>query len=387
MTTETPPLEGAGAILTVDLGAIAANYRLLKEKAAPAECAAVVKADAYGLGAAEVAPALWTAGARRFFVAHLEEAVQLRGILPKASIGVLNGLMPGCEDEYRRRRLIPVLNHPGEIEQWRDAARDAGTSLPAYIHLDTGMNRLGLGPEETDRLAGSPDWLDGIEIAAWMSHLVSAEDPEAPVNEDQRRRFADAVARLPGAEASLANSSGIFLGAGFHFDIARPGCALYGINPSPHGPNPMATTVRLDGRILQVRSIDRPSTVGYGATRQVAKGAKIATIAVGYADGYQRRLSDVGRVWLGDHPAPVVGRVSMDLMTVDVTGLPDGVAHAGATAEIMGPRRTPDEVADEAGTIGYEILTSLGRRYARRYVGGSPSSASSAAPSADTRTP
>ncbi|MEO3433553.1 alanine racemase [Inquilinus sp. CAU 1745] len=374
MTIEpSPGLKGAGAILTIDLGAVATNYRLLREKAAPAECAAVVKADAYGLGMAEVAPALWTAGARRFFVAHLEEAIRLREILAQASIGVLNGLMPGCEDEYRRRGLIPVLNHLGGIEQWREAARAAGTPLSAYVHLDTGMNRLGLGPKETDRLAGSPDLLEGIEVAAWMSHLVSAEEPEASVNEAQRQRFIDALARLPKAKASLANSSGIFLGPGFHFDIARPGCALYGINPAPYGRNPMATTVRLDGHILQVRSIDRPSTVGYGATRQVAKGAKIATIAVGYADGYQRRLSDVGRVWLGDHPAPVVGRVSMDLMTVDVTGLPDSVAHAGATAEIMGPRRTPDEVAEEAGTIGYEILTSLGRRYARRYVGGSPS--------------
>lgn len=370
MTTDpSPGPEGAGAILTVDLDAVAANYRLLKEKAAPAECAAVVKADAYGLGAAEVAPALWAAGARRFFVAHPEEGLRLRDAVPEASIGVLNGLTPGCEEVYRRHRLLPVLNHPGEIERWRNAASAAGAPLPAYIHLDTGMNRLGLGPEETDRLAGSQDLLDGIEVLAWMSHLVSAEDPEAPVNKAQRRRFGEALARLPEAKASLANSSGIFLGPGFHFDIARPGCALYGINPTPDGPNPMATTVRLDGRILQVRSIDRPSTVGYGATRQVAPGAKIATIAVGYADGYQRRLSDVGRVWLGDHPAPVVGRVSMDLMTVDVTGLPDSVAHAGAMAEIMGPRRTPDEVAEDAGTIGYEILTSLGRRYARRYVG------------------
>lgn len=360
----------AGAILTIDLDAVAANYRLLRDRVAPAECGVAVKADAYGLGAARVAPVLAAAGARTFFVALPDEAMALRPLLPDATIGVLAGLMPGCADDYAAHGLAPVLNHLGDVDAWAAHARAAGTVLPAFLHVDTGMNRLGLDEGELAILAASPDRLAGLRIRAVMSHLACADDAASPMTAMQLQRFRQARAMLPEAPGSLANSSGIFRSRDLHFDLARPGAALYGINPTPETANPMAPTVRLAGRVLQVRRIDSAGSVGYGATHRAAPGMKIATIAVGYADGYLRGLSGSGQVMFGDMAAAIVGRVSMDLITVDVTPLPDHRVHPGVLAEIIGPHRGVDQVAAEAGTIGYEILTSLGRRYARRYVGG-----------------
>ncbi|HEV7372345.1 alanine racemase [Arenibaculum sp.] len=352
----------------MDLGAVVENWRLLGRRLGPAGCAAVVKADAYGLGAARVAPALHAAGCRRFFVAHPDEALAILPLLPGATVGVLNGLLPGTEAEMVASGMVPVLNHLGEIERWSAAARRLGRPLPAYVQLDTGMNRLGLGPDETDTLAAEPHRLDGIDLLAWISHLACADDPAHGLNETQRARFRDALDRLPPAPAALANSSGIFLGPHFHFDFARPGCALFGVNPTPHADNPMHPAIRLAARILQVRNVDSTMSVGYGAAHSVARRGKVATMAIGYADGYSRRLSAVGAVLLGGVRAPVIGRVSMDLVTVDVTDVPDRALDPGSFAEVIGPHRPVDEVAREAGTIGYEVLTSLGRRYHRVYI-------------------
>ncbi len=367
-TPASDPAERAGAMLTIDLDAVAANWRLLRDRVGPARCSAVVKADAYGLGAARVAPALHAAGCETFVVAQLEEAVALRAVLPDAEILSLGGLPRGSAPEFAVRRIVPVLNHLGDIEVWTAFGRARGAALPAAVHIDTGMNRLGLGPDELDHLAAEPERLQGMAVRLWMTHLACAE-ADTPMNAQQLGRFRLALARLPAAPASLANSSGIFLGPAYHFDLARPGCALYGVNPTPGEPNPMRQTVRLDARVLQVRTVDSPMTVGYGATHRVAGRGKIATIAVGYADGYPRTLSGRGNVFVGGVPAPVVGRISMDLITVDVTALPEGAAVPGALVELIGPNRPVDTVADEAGTIGYEILTSLGPRYHRAYVG------------------
>ncbi len=370
--TSTPasdPAGVAGAVLTIDLDAVAANWRLLRDRVGPARCAAVVKADAYGLGAARVAPALYAAGCRTFVVAQLEEAVALRAALRDADILSLGGLPPHSATEFAAHGIVPVLNHLGDIEAWTAFARAQGAALPAAVHIDTGMNRLGLGPDELDRLAEHPEFLQGMSVRLWMTHLACAE-VDTPMNAQQLGRFRMALARLPAAPASIANSSGVFLGSAYHFDLARPGCALYGVNPTPGAPNPMRQTVRLDARVLQVRGVDSPMTVGYGATHRVAGNEKIATIAVGYADGYPRTLSGRGHVFVDGVPAPVVGRVSMDLITVDVTALPEGAVAPGALVELIGPHRPVDTVAEEAGTIGYEILTSLGPRYCRRYVGG-----------------
>lgn len=359
----------AGAVLDIDLGAIAENYRRLRATAPGSDCAAVVKADAYGLGAAQIAPVLRYEGCRDFFVALLAEGIALRGLLPDARIHVLNGLLADTEQDFVDHRLVPVLNDLEQIDRWAARGRAEGP-LPAIVHLDTGMNRLGLGSDETAALIAAPDRLDGIDLRYWMSHLVAAEDAGSPLAAEQRRRLVDWLGRLPPAPVSLANSSGIFRGAEFAFDLLRPGVALYGVNPTPGAPNPMRPVVALRARILQVRDVDSPMTVGYGATHRVGGKGKIATISVGYADGFLRSLSGAGFGVIAGRRVPVVGRVSMDLVTLDVGDVPASALAPGAFVELIGPHHTIDELAVEAGTIGYEILTALGRRYCRRYHGG-----------------
>ncbi len=363
-----PAARGAGAILTIDLDAIAANYRTLRDRLDGAACAAVVKADAYGLGVEAVAPALHKAGCRRFFVALLDEAIVLRRCLPDAEIFVIIGLLPGTAPAFREHRLVPVLNDLGQIEEWRRGCADSG-SLPAALHIDTGMNRLGLGPEDSARLIAEPERLAGIDLCCVMSHLIHAEAADDPLNQTQLARFAAIRDRLPAAPGSLANSSGVFLGPAFHLDLARPGAALYGVNPIPGAPNPMRNVVRLTARIVQLRDVDSPMTVGYGATHKVVNKGKIATISIGYADGYLRSTSGRGSCLVGGVRVPMVGRVSMDLITVDVSNVPSQNLEPGGFAEILGDDFGVDDLARESGTIGYEILTALGRRHHRRYVG------------------
>ena len=360
----------AGAVLTVDLGAVRDNYRRLRAALPTARSAAVVKADAYGLGMARVAPVLAAAGARQFFVAHLGEAIELRGVLGDGpEIFVLNGLMAGAEADYPAHGLVPVLNSLAELDSWRGLAERTQRRLPAALHLDTGMNRLGLPAAELARLADEPARLDGIELAFVMSHLACADQPGDPLNARQLTAFRAARARLPAAPASLANSSGIFLGPDYHFDLARPGVALYGVNPTPERPNPMRQVVRLQGKILQLRDIDAPQSVGYGATHRAAGPARIATVAVGYADGYLRTLSNRGSAFIGGKKVAVAGRVSMDLITLDVTSVPRAAAHPGALVDLLGPDHDLDALARQAGTVGYELLTALGQRYHRLYAG------------------
>lgn len=378
MPTSEPDAAGAadlgssGTTLTVDLDAVAANYALLRDKVAPAECAAVVKADAYGLGAERVAPALAARGCRVFFVAHLDEGLALRAVLPEVEIIVFNGAQPGAESYFPANRLIPVLNDLAAVDAWSKLARTRGAPQPAALHLDTGMSRLGLPAAEVDTLAADPARLDGVEARWLMSHLACAEETDNPMSAAQRDAFDAARARLPTAPASLANSSGIFLGDDYHFDLVRPGAALYGVNPLPGQANPMSAAIRLEARILQVRDVDSPRTVGYGASHRIAGRTRIATVAVGYADGYLRSLSGRGSCCIGETRVPVVGRVSMDLITLDVSAVPPGIARPGAVVEIIGERTPVDAVAEAAGTIGYEILTGLGRRYHRRYLSRAP---------------
>ena len=354
----------AASTLTIDLGAIAANYRLLSARAAPARSAAVVKADAYGLGIEPVARRLAREGCRIFFTASLDEGIALRRILPEAEIVVLNGLLPGEEAEYRSAGLLPTLNDLGQVARWADFCRNAGV-LPAAVHLDTGMSRLGLPPAEQDILAAEPARLGGFDCRYFLSHLACADTPEHPLNRRQQEAFAGLVARLPPSLASLAASSGIFLGPDWHFDLVRCGVALYGGLPLAGKPNPMAPVVRLEAVVLQLRDVDSPQTVGYGATHRFRGPARLATVAAGYADGYFRSLSGRGTAYWGEIALPLVGRVSMDLITLDATaaiGL-----KPGDMVELIGARHDINDIAAEAGTIGYEILTSLGRRYRRRY--------------------
>jgi alanine racemase len=346
------------AALTVDLAAIVANWRELCARHG-GEVAAVLKADAYGLGAAPVGRTLAAAGCRTFFVAHLAEGMALRAALGGTPrIAVLNGFLPGADEDAA---LMPVLNALGDIAAWREHAREA------FVHLDTGMARLGLDAGEAARLVQDPSLLGALRIAAWMSHLACADEPARPLNAAQAARFTALCELLPPAPRSLANSSGIFLGAGFRSDLARPGAALHGINPQPGAPNPLRQVVRLDAPVLQIREIAAGESVGYGASWTAARPSRIATVAAGYADGYLRSLSGRGEGYVQDAPIPLVGRVSMDLLTFDATDHPH--LAPGDAITLIGPRNTPDDVASRAGTIGYEVLTSLGTRYARRYAG------------------
>lgn len=356
----------AVSTLTIDLDAVAANYRALRDRAAPARAAAVVKADGYGLGAIPVTRRLSQEGCRTFFTATLDEGLALRAAFPDVEIAVLNGLLPGEAADYAAHRLLPVLNDLGQIEAWAAHGRDA-KPLPAAVHLDTGMSRLGLSPAERERLIAEPERLAGVAVRYLMSHLACADTPDHPLNRLQQRDFAAATARLPHAEASLAASSGIFLGRDWLFDLVRCGVALYGGQPVAGRPNPMAPVVRLDAVVLQLRDVDSPETVGYGATHRFAGPARLATVAVGYADGYFRSLSGRGMAYWGDTALPLVGRVSMDLITLDATSAV-GLAP-GDTVELIGPRYDINALAADAGTIGYEVLTGLGRRYRRRYRG------------------
>jgi len=360
----------AGAILTIDLDAIAANWRLLADRVAPAACAAVVKADAYGTGMERVAPALAAAGCRTFFVALPDEGLRLRAVLKDAEICVFGGAPRGAEDVFARYRLIPVLNSLGDVEAWSGFARTRQVRATAALHIDTGMSRLGLPPDELDRLANEPDRLEGIDLRTLLSHLACADEPDHPMNDHQLDAFRTARGRLPPAPASFANSSGIFLGTDFHFDLGRPGIAIYGGAPVPDQPNPMTQVIRLQGKILQVREIDSPQTVGYGVSHRAGRRERIATVAAGYADGYLRSLSNSGTGYVGDVPVPVVGCVSMDLITFDVTAPHETDVRPGAVVDLIGPHNPVDAIAAAAGTISYEILTSLGARYHRAYVGG-----------------
>lgn len=364
----------AGALLIVDLAAVVSNFRLLQGRAAPAACAAAVKADAYGVGAGRVVPTLAAAGCRTFFVATVDEGIAVRRLLetacPEAVVYVLNGPPRGAESVLAEADLRPVLNSLEDIDAWAGFARARGARLPAAVHIDTGMSRLGLPAAELDLLVSAPERLQGVDLAMVMSHLACADEPDHPLNGQQLAAFGSARRHFPGTAGSLANSSGIFLGAAYHADLVRPGAALYGVNPLPGQPNPMAQVVRLQGKILQVRQIDSGRTVGYGATHRAEGARTIATVAAGYADGYLRSLSNRGCAYVDAVRVPLVGRVSMDLATFDVTGLPEARVHPGAMVDLIGPHNPVDDVADAAGTIGYEILTALGSRYLRSYVGG-----------------
>jgi len=365
-----PGASTAASLLHVDLDAVADNYRLLQSKLGATRCGAAMKADAYGLGAARVAPVLAAEGCRAFFVATLGEGIELRKLLPADDIEIimLGGILAGTEDTFVEHRLTPVANDPGQIELWRAQCRRLGRPLDAMLHVDTGMNRLGLSPSDLDRVSATPEVFEGANWTHVISHLACADEPEHPANEAQLARFEHAKARLPAMKGSFANSGAVFLGSRYYFDLARPGIAIYGGNSTGKPPNPMRQTIRVLGRILQVRDVTPGMTVGYGGTHEVTKVGRVATVAAGYADGYLRSGSSSAHVYLGQTRLPVIGRVSMDVITVDVTSVPPEDTRPGKFMELLGDRVTPDEAGAAAGTISYEFLTSLGRRYHRIYA-------------------
>jgi alanine racemase len=314
-----------------------------------------------------VARALFEAGCRSFFVATAEEGTALRQALSvdrSSLIYVLHGFAGASPRDLAAQALIPVLSTAQDIADLRAYARAEGQKMPAALHVDTGMNRLGLPQACLE--AGLA--LDGLSPVLVMSHLASADEPENPSNLRQHQRFQAVKARFPAVRASLANSAGILLGAAYHEDLVRPGIALYGGNPRAEGPNPFHPVARLEAPILQIRQAARGETVGYGGTHTVKSPARLATLGIGYADGYPRSLSNKGFALLGAYRAPVVGRISMDLAVIDVTGIPEDDARPGALALLFGPGLPLEEVAALAGTINYELLTRLGQRLARGYL-------------------
>lgn len=348
-------------LLRVDLDALARNFRALRAAAAPAECAAVVKADAYGLGVERVARRLAREGCRRFFVATLAEARELRAILEDAEVYVFEGAVDGSVETLVALRARPVLSSLKQVERWHGSGR-------AALHLDTGMNRLGLNAAEVTTLASRGDWLAALEIDFVMTHLACADEPAHPLNAEQLRRFEVMRRQLPPAPTSIGNSAGTLIDATHRGDLVRPGIGLYGGNPFSDRPNPMEAVVTLTGDILQLREIGEPQPVGYGATYVASPPARLAVVGIGYADGYPRSLGNRGIAAVHGQRVPVVGRVSMDLLCVDVGGLPAARVRVGDAVELIGPAVGVDEVATAAGTISYEILTSLGHRFAREYV-------------------
>jgi alanine racemase len=372
-------LAAANGILTVDLDALVANWRKLEKTAVPAECAGVIKANAYGCGAEPVARALAAAGCKTFFVATVEEARVARAAVPSATIYVLNGLFQNTGDAYAKIDCKPVIGDLNELAEWDVFCRRSGWYGGAAIHIDTGMNRLGLTITEAQGLIPRINAGDhGITLV--MSHLVSAEYLNSPVNARQLSAFREIASLFSGVPASLANSSGIFLGAPFQFDLVRPGAALYGVNPTPEADNPMQPVVDLRARIVQIRNIDRGDTVGYGGTWTARRPTKLAIVSTGYADGYFRAASanDGTRgaeVVVAGKRCPIAGRISMDLIAVDITDLPANAARRGHMVTLIGEGVTVDELAHHFGTIGYEVMTSLGQRYARVYKGGAATDA------------
>ncbi|RDL52327.1 Alanine racemase, biosynthetic [Ensifer sp. M14] len=365
--------------LTIDLNALADNWRSMNARSGKARAAAVLKADAYGLGIDEAAPALYAAGARDFFVANAEEGADLRPLVPEARIYILAGMWPGNEPLFFDNDLVPVINSEEQLAVFMSALSERGDH-PCVLHIDTGMNRLGLSVEEAVALANDPARPASFSPVLIMSHLACADDPGNPLNEYQLRRFRQATAAFEGVDASLANSGGVFLGRDYHFDLTRPGIAVYGGEAVNDVANPMKPVVTAEARIIQVRTIASGGHASYGASARFNRDSRIATVAVGYADGYHRSVSGGGVTlrqatpsgafgFLHGQKVPHVGRVTMDLSLFDVTDLPENAVRAGDYIELFGRHIALDDVARSGGTIGYEMLTSLGHRYERHYVG------------------
>ena len=373
VTTAGPPAAEVGGILTIDLAAIEANWRALGRRAMPSECAAVVKADGYGLGLAPVAKRLAKAGCKSFFVADLAEARTLRAALPDVAIYVLDGLLPNTAQTFADVHARPVIGSLVELAEWDAFCSAQKWTGGAALHVDTGMNRLGVSANDAAALAPRIR-AENHGITLLMSHLACADAPDNPLNQKQMALFREVRLLYRGIPSSISASSGIFLGNPAHCDMVRPGAALYGVNPTPGKSNPMQPVVELKAHVLTVRNVGKGETVGYGGVWTARHASRLAILAAGYADGYLRSASATDEapgsdVMIAGKRCPVVGRISMDLMAVDISALPDKAVRRGDLVTLIGDDVTLDDVGNKAGTIGYEILTSLGRRYHRVYRG------------------
>ncbi|MCB1680307.1 MAG: alanine racemase [Rhodospirillales bacterium] len=357
--------------LVIDLAALQCNYVHLDSLSdRKCETAATIKADAYGLGAGPVAQALYKAGCRTFFVATFEEAAELRTALPpETTIAILGGYDQAFKGEYSRLTLIPVLNSLYQIEKYRSEPAE-GSKHPAFLHFDTGMNRLGLEKSETRLLSENKELLAGINVDSVMSHFACSDEKDSPMNPQQHKAFMEIAKLFQGVKRSLCNSSAIFRSNDYHLEMNRPGMALYGLNPTPERTNPMTPVVHLTVPVLQIREAQKAETAGYNATHRFGKKTKLVVAGAGYADGFFRSLSNEGVLYWKEYALPVRGRVSMDLVICDLENVSEHEHPVpGDMLEIIGPHQSADDLAAAAGTIGYEVLTALGRRYKRKYAG------------------
>lgn len=367
--TSLPPC--AYSALLVDLQATVDNYSKLSKMAGSAECAAVLKADGYGLGAIPIALRLYEKGCRTFFVAYMDEAVQLRQAFIQNSLEgdvyVLNGLLPGLENTFSDYNLIPTLTDLDQVSRWQGHCKLMGRKLAAALHIDTGMARTGIPGKDLQILLNS-GLLEGIDLKLIMSQMVYSHLENPIYSAFQRQRFDSALRQLPKAPASLAKSGAIFLGTDYHYQMVRPGIGLHGVNPTTDLENPLTPVVSLWAKVYQIQEVVRGQTIGYSQTFKVEEPMKIATITLGYADGYPWALASHGYVYFGPFKAPIIGRISMDLMTVDVTHIPEVFVHNGAWVQVIGQEITIDKVAEAAGTVPYEVLLGLGKRFQRIYT-------------------
>lgn len=361
MSYYLPPGNGC---LKIDLTALQENYDKLTHFSENAECAPVLKANAYGLGLETIARTLSEKGASNFFVALPEEGEQLRKILPFSRIFILHGFTHGSAEWFVKRNLIPVINTLAQAFEWLQYCRLAKKGHPAALQLDTGMSRFGLAEKDL-----SHGWLKELPLCLVMSHLACADEPEHPANREQLAKFTNMTERFPGVPRSLSASSGLFLGDEFLFDMVRPGAALYGIAPRKGGLNPLSQVVSLTVPVWQIREVEAGAFVGYGYSGHVLHKTRLATVGIGYADGFLRALGGRGVLWFKGKALPIVGRVSMDSVSVDITALGENALKEGDYLTVLGPEQSVDDLAEKAGTIGYEILTALGSRYSRYYHG------------------
>jgi alanine racemase len=362
----------ATSVLEIDLDAISYNYSYLSELLDSSQCSAVVKADAYGLGMAAVAARLAQKGCNAFFVAHIDEGIFLRSLLKEASIYVLSGIIPGSEAILHHHRLIPVLNNFGQLERWRALSLSVGQPLPAILHFDTGMARNGFDQADFKKLIENISWIEDIDIHYFFSHLACSEDPNHFMNLQQLKSFQSIQKLLPKKPICFANSGGIFLGKNYHYQLARPGKALYGMHPmgdaGHQGENRLKPVIHLKARIMQIRNVSKKQTVGYNCTHTFHRDSRLAILSIGYADGYYRHLSNRGWVHFDSFKAPLVGNVSMDYIVVDITDVPEGILlKEGGWAEVIGAYTTPTALTEPASTLAREFLTHLGGRHHRIY--------------------
>lgn len=358
--------------LTLDLNAVRENFRIIKSQITPhVEVSAAVKADAYGLGALQIAPVLYDEGCRNFFVAHLDEARILRENLTFAEpvqIFVLNGLLPEQISQVRELNVIPVANSLTEVQMLQDYAKAQKEKMPIAVHFDTGMNRLGFNFKEAFQFIEKIGNFEFLDFVLWLSHFVRAEEQGHEMNHVQLCRFKALLEKLPKRVTSLANTSGVFLGSDCHFDMVRPGYGLYGGNPIAGAENPMKPVLYVEAPLMQIKAIEPGETIGYNGTYVAKTQMRLGVVSYGYGDGLFRSLSNHGFLVIAGNKAPIVGRVSMDLTVVDLTHPNFDSVKRGDMVEVLGRHQTIDDLAAQAGTNGYEILTHLGHRFQKRYV-------------------